>query len=175
MKVRMKRILPWAAGALIAAAGIYWFLGRPGEPDRTEIDLYFHAVRAYERGDLSRAIALAGTLCKRNPGFFQARLLLAKAYFFRDRYTEAEQHLRKILKDHDACAEAHIWLLRTLVQEEKLDEARIYGEKLLAYSPRDPRILGLLAGLAYTGEPYKKPLNITPGPSSLKRKWRFTG
>ncbi|MBN2049760.1 MAG: tetratricopeptide repeat protein [Spirochaetales bacterium] len=148
----MKRriILVLLPVTFIMSAGFYWFLGRPEEPDKTELDLYFRALKAYEEGNLSSAVYLAETLCNGNAGFFQARLLLARAYFFNDRYPEAEDQLRAVLKSEPACTDAHLWLLRTLVQEGRLEDAKNYGKGLLSLSSEDPRILGLLAGIART-------------------------
>ena len=154
----MKILFVLIPAAIILSAGIYWYLGLPDEPDKTEIELYLHARLAYERGDLAGAISLLKHVGAGNSRFFQARLLLAKAYFFTGQYREAEKQLCTILKKQPACMDAQIWLLRIMILEENMEEAEEYGETLLSYSQQDPRVLGLLARIAYSAGDIQKSL-----------------
>ncbi|MBI9108591.1 MAG: tetratricopeptide repeat protein [Spirochaetales bacterium] len=146
-------LLPLSAAASIL---IFIILNLPDEPDETEIELYFRAVSAYEAGNLELAVRLTETLSKGTPSFFQARLLLAKALFFSDRWDEAAGILSRLLDDFENYTEAEIWLMRTSIQQGDLQAAGFRGENMLSRAPGDPRVLGMLARIAETENDYQR-------------------
>ncbi len=154
MTVKKTFLIFLAASAL--SVTIFLFLNRPTEPDRTELDLYFRAVSAYERADFGLCLELTSVLSKGNRSFHQAGLLKAKAEFFSKRYEEAEESLEKLLKRKENYYEAEIWLLRCLVQLEDLDGALFLGEDILSRAPEAPRVLGILASIAAVKKDYQK-------------------
>ncbi len=154
MTVKKTFLIFLAASAL--SVTIFFFLNRPAEPDRTELDLYFRAVNAYERADFGLCLKLTSALVKGNSSFHQAGLLKGKAEFFSERYEEAENTLKKLLKRTENYYEAEIWLLRCLVQLDNIDAAAALGEDILSRAPEDPRVLGILASIAAVKNDYQK-------------------
>ena len=139
----------------ISSLIIFTLFNLPSAPDDTELELYFRAVSAYERGDFTLSISLTDALLTGNRSFYQAGLLNAKALFFSDRYDDAEKCLSKLIKRNKNYYEAEIWYLRTLVQQGNTDKAYKTGIELHSRAPEDPRIAGLLGRLALVENNYQ--------------------
>lgn len=156
MLKRANRIYLFALPLSVALSlTIYLILNLPSEPDRTELELYFRAVQAYENGDFQQCLNLTEALSKGNPSFFQAGLLEAKALFFSNRINDAEARLRRLIAKKSNYFEAEIWLLRCLIREENFTDAENLGEELLSRAPESLPILGMLAGLSETDCDYR--------------------
>jgi len=146
-------LLPLSAAV---SAVFFIILSNPGPPDETELELYFRAVNAYEEGKLDLVISLTDILAEKNPTFHQARLLQAKALFFSERWEDAAVSLQALMKDIENYNEAGIWLMRVRIQQGDLKAAALQGENMLSKAPEDPRILGLLARIAFIENDYQK-------------------
>ena len=142
--------------AIVISIAFFYLLNRPAPPDEMELELYFRAVNAFEEGKLQLVIDLTSPLTEKNPSFHQAGLLQAKSYFFSDRWEDAAFCLQTLMRDIKNYNEAGIWLMRVRVQQGDLKGAKLIGEELLSKAPGDPRILGLLARIAFTGGDYQR-------------------
>ena len=155
MKTPNKKFIILFPAAAVSSLTIFLILSLPAGPGEAELELYFRASEAYESGNLPSCITLTDALLKGSPGFFQAGLLNAKALFFSNRFEAAYLRLKKILYKHPDYYEAELWLLRSAVQLEQFRHAEYLAEALLARSPEDPRVLGLLGRLAYSQKDYR--------------------
>ena len=154
--MKIKRFALLLPTALSLSAAIFLYLNRPTEPNKTELDLYFRAVAAYEQADFEVCREISAALIKGNPSFHQAVLLYAKAQFFSGNYEEAETRLIKLLRRKENYYEAEIWLLRCHIQLENIEAAKTFGENLLSRSPEDPRVLAVLASISLVENDYQR-------------------
>ena len=85
---------------------------------------------------------------------------MGKAQFFSGMISEAEKSFEDLIRDKNNYYEAEIWNLRCKIQEESIEEAKVYGEELLSRSPEDPRILGMLARISVLENDCQKALEF---------------
>lgn len=155
-----KRKLILFIPAIVLSIFIYGISTHNSPAENSELELYFKAAEAYDDGDFNSTLNLTTALSDKCPSFFQARLLLGKAQFFSGLIPEAEETLEKLIDDKKNYYEAEIWNLRCKIQTDDIVTARVYGEELLSRSPEDPRILGMLAGIAALENDYQQALEL---------------
>lgn len=114
-------------------------------PTDEGLRLYTEAMKLYQGKQLDEAQIRLEKLRADEPGFFQGRLLLAKAYYFSAQYEQAFKELSDLCSGIHSYTDAEIWLARTELQldRHKSSEARL--KNLLQYNSDNPHILNLLA------------------------------
>jgi predicted Zn-dependent protease len=115
-----------------------------------QLEQYGRGKEAYLRGDLVKAEQTFRGLTKDAPRFYQAGLMLGKTLFFSEKPEEAGGVLAQVVRDHPCYSEAHIWLIRALLDRGETGETEKAEERLdtlLSFNPHDPRLLHLKAAI----------------------------
>ncbi len=141
--------------ALLSALTILLSCARHGMTD-AETQTYAKAKACYLQGDYEKAIAAIDTGRFKVDSSHQAFLLKAKCEFFLLRPERAEQILRKLLRRYPRYPEAELYLARSLLAEERFDEAQAEIEGALRWNPDDPRLLALMGSLYEARREYQK-------------------
>ena len=89
--------------------------------DFVEAEKYF-AVK-----DVESALVFAQNSYKKDPSFINARILEGKIYFFEGDYEQAYKFFKKLTRKVERSQDALLYLIRTCLELDKLDEA----EKLI--------------------------------------------
>jgi Flp pilus assembly protein TadD len=134
-----------------------------GDP-RAAIDLLRHSSPTRDQDlvlDLARAYGVAGMLddaastlneaLAADPASLRLTNALTTVYVNQRRFQDAAALMRNYVQQHPSDVEGQIYLLRALVLNSNMDEARPLGRKLLAASPHDFEVLylnGILERLA---------------------------
>ena len=101
---------------------------------------YAHAKAAYAEGRIEDAMKELELLLKKDAGFAPARLLYGRALYFHRDYVSAKNVLERLAADRPDSVEASLWLVRTLVQLQKVSEAEAVLVRLLSVNPDDGRL-----------------------------------
>lgn len=115
-----------------------------------QLKQYGRGKAAYLRGDLAQAEKVFRPLLTEAPQFYQAGLMLGKTLFFLEKPEEAAGVLVEVVRDHPCYSEAHIWLIRALLDRGETGETAKAEERLdtlLSFNPHDPRLLHLKAAV----------------------------
>jgi len=136
-----------AITALLAAFTLA--LSSCGAPDLNDEQTrtYASAVGAYQAGDFTRVVDLAGSLEKEAPHFAKSALLRGKALWFSGSGDEALAAMDKALKIDGRDQEAWLWKAKILRSLGRADEAGLALDQILSRDPEDFRLLYLKAQL----------------------------
>jgi tetratricopeptide (TPR) repeat protein len=150
---RKAGLLPLAAAALSLAVLSGCAEERNGSfpagpsPSEEEIRTYLRAKEAYRTSGYSAARRILVPLSRRNPRFYQARILLAKCHYMGGTYEPAREELEALLRTCPGHPQAELWLARSLHQMGETESAEKRLERLLARDPGDHRLLYLAGRL----------------------------
>lgn len=126
-------------------------------PSEQSLKKYLEAREHYRTGNGDIAVQMIESVVK-NEGknFPQAQVLLGRMYFLNGENDKAEKALLPLYKRDSSNQEAGLWLLKTLINQKKLDEAQQLLERLLSRNPEDPRLLYQMARLYELQDAYSQ-------------------
>lgn len=117
------------------------------KPDQRLLSQYLEAKLLYSQGNLAEAEKILKPLAEQSQGFFQAKLLMGKVLFFSNQADEAGRIFSRLLEDYAEYREAGIWYIRSLVIQQRFDQAEALLKDYLQFDARDPRLLFLMGSL----------------------------
>lgn len=135
----MKKLILVSVTSLLFATCI---IGCKNQTQKAQA-LYVSALDAYTIFNLDEAYAFAKTSLDADKNLFQSEFLIGKTQFFKNDYENAEKTFSKLIKKHPEYLEAEIWLIRTLILNQKYNEAESLLRKQLEYNNTDWRIFYL--------------------------------
>jgi tetratricopeptide (TPR) repeat protein len=116
----------------------------PSIPEET-LKLYLKGKSAYLDGNIDEAESYFEKSVAASPGFYQAKLMLAKSCFYQGDSEVAASLLAELLERRPCFKGAELMLIRIHLEGHELDKAQKRLERLLSYDATDPRLLSLQA------------------------------
>lgn len=132
------------------------FSCRPKNMTDDEVSLYVEARELYMRGEYEAAIRKTGEGPTYQNQDHRALLLLAKSHFMNREPEKAGKILAGLTRRFPRYAEAQIWLARSNLALNRLDECERGLEEALEFNGEDPRLHQLMAELKESKGEYDK-------------------
>lgn len=120
-----------------------------GDIQEEGMTLYLSALDAYSQQDFLRTVELCMAAVAQDTDLIQARLLEAKARFFLDEVTAAENILSKLVARHPEFTDARLWLMRLLILQGQRERAADLVRRELELNETDWRV-HYLGGLLHS-------------------------
>lgn len=142
--------------AFIAIPSIFFASCTSGQMTDAQLSNYVKAKTLYLQGDFDAVLKTLKVSDYSVSNGNQALLLVAKSYFMRYQPDKAEPILLRLTKHYPRYTEAQLWLIRSYLAQNKLDQAEKELALAMRFNGEDPRLMQLMASLHGAKKEYQK-------------------
>lgn len=122
--------------------------GCSGRQNKTKEQLVNEGIKLNQQNDPASAVILFKNALEKDPNYFEARFLLAKAYYAIGKINSAEKELQKVRRQNPSSREVQIEIARIMAHTNRADDALKELKNYLADESSDCDAMEI-AGWAY--------------------------